>query len=105
MTLLFLALLLGVVTLLAACGAGLLESRIGSIVTAAVTLFIVIGGVPTAGFMLSTVAGLALSGWLSLAIGEFYYRLFRSDQRSAPIGGYRRMIGYRSDKLVVAVAW
>ena len=107
MAILIIAIVIGTVTLLTAYAAGVLESRIGSIVTSAIILLIVVGAVPSAAFMIGSATGWLLCGYLSILVGEFYHRLLRTPNRqlSAQVGGYRRWFGYRSDSVVFAVAW
>ncbi len=108
MTLLFVSIAVGTIALLAALGAGLLESRIGSIVTAALTLLIVIGALPTAAFLVTSATGLLISGYMVVGMGEFYHRLFRSGvnrRQSASNGEFRCFAGIRTNRFVFAVAW
>lgn len=108
MTLLFISIGIGTIAVLAALGAGLFESRIGSIVTAALTLLIVVGALPTATFLLTSATGLLISGYMIVGMGEFYHRLFRSGinrQRSANNGEFRCFAGIRTNRFVFAVAW
>lgn len=108
MTLLFVSIGIGTIAVLAALGAGLLESRIGSIVTAALTLLIIVGALPTATFLMTSATGLLLSGYIAVGMGEFYYRMFRSgnhQHQSASNGEFRCFAGIRTNRFVFAVAW
>jgi hypothetical protein len=110
MALIIISITLAIVTLLAAYGAGLFESRIGSVAVAVVALLIVVGGLPSAAFLVTTVSGWLMTGYLCLLIGEFYHRLFRTAaivDRHQPVSvvGWRKMVGFRFNNVVVVAAW